>query len=190
MKKLLSVILSVVMAMSAFSVAFAAESDGVPTVFDVSEDNYYQITEENYDPDGIVFTGNNPDTLISIETNVDIIFRDLLFGWMDVGSAESVDITLEGDNTINSTAGVGISTVGADKDGNVYNITVKEGIISINVEFVLNAQGALEITAVTPAGNDSPIAPPLGETVPYAIAIVVAISCVAVLALSKKAFVR
>ena len=114
MKKLLSVILSVVMAMSAFSVAFAAESDGVPTVFDVSENNYYLITEENYDPDGIVFTGNNSDTHISIETNVDIIFRDLLFGWMDVGSAESVDITLEGDNTINSTAGVGISTIGAD----------------------------------------------------------------------------
>ena len=183
MKKALVLLCALVLAVSSSVCAFAVNSPSGGT-----EADKYNIVATIKDGDKVA---ENADVVIdggaSVKTDKDgkVTVKDITTGKHTV----AVTIGSKPAATVEFNIAKGEETK-VVKDGNVYNITVKEGIISINVEFVLNAQGALEITAVTPAGNDSPIAPPLGETVPYAIAIVVAISCVAVLALSKKAFVR
>ncbi len=103
--KLISMLLAAAMifAIAPLS-AFAAESDGVPTVVDVSkaETNYYNIDENNYDPDGFVFTGNNPKMQIIDSYGVDVTFKDLTFDHYLLSSdiAGSITITLSGDNAI------------------------------------------------------------------------------------------
>lgn len=103
--KLISILLAAAMifAIAPLS-AFAAESDGVPTVVDVSkaESIVYNIDENNYDPDGFVFTGNNPKMQIIDNYGVDVTFKDLTINHYLLSSdiAESITITLSGDNAI------------------------------------------------------------------------------------------
>jgi len=103
--KLISILLAAAMIFAIAPLpAFAAESDGVPTVVDVSktETNYYNIDKNNYDPDGFVFTGNNPKMQIIDSYGVDVTFKDLTFNHYLLSSDidESITITLSGDNAI------------------------------------------------------------------------------------------
>ena len=67
--KLTSILLTVALLLSlAPLTAFAAESDGVPTVIDVT-DSTGNIYVETADPDGYVFTGRNE--AIGIDYSVD-----------------------------------------------------------------------------------------------------------------------
>ncbi len=117
--KLISILLVAAMIFAiAPLTAFAAESDGVPTVVDISntETNYYNIDENNYDPDGFVFTGNNPKMQIIDSYGVDVTFKDLTFDHYLLSSDidESITITLSGDNAIVPSLSYAIANWNAD----------------------------------------------------------------------------
>ncbi len=44
-----------------------------------------------------------------------------------------------------------------------YDITVASNVATINIDFDIKEDGTAEITKVTPAGNGSPIGPPMGD---------------------------
>lgn len=115
--RLVGVILVIAMVISFAPVtAFAAESDGMPTVVDVSEitENIYIIEENNYDPDGFVFTGNNPSILLYDNYGTDITFKDLTISGYHLNFTGSVTVTLSGDNVFVSDKYCSVSNLAAD----------------------------------------------------------------------------
>ncbi len=82
--------------------AFAAESDGIATIIDITDTHNFYIDEDNYDPDGITVTGNNPNAELHIMVGAELTFRNVTiknFNTMTDGTAPVV-INLEGDNVM------------------------------------------------------------------------------------------
>ena len=62
-----------------------------------------------------------------------------------------------------------------------YNITVASNVATITIDFNIKADGTVEITKVTPAGNDSPVGPPLGDVVPTIAMLLLVISAAGIM---------
>lgn len=115
--KITSILLTVIMLLTAVPVAYAADSDGEPTVIDVSTlGNYYAVYEEDYDPDGYVLTGYNPEFSFHDCVGVDVTFKDLTMNYYFIFSNNtgSVTLTLSGDNTFLSSCDYAIANNDAD----------------------------------------------------------------------------
>ena len=101
-EKLTSILLTVAMLLSlAPLTAFAAESDGLPTVIDVT-DSTGNIYVETADPDGYVFTGRNEAIEIDYRVDSQVTFRNLTAKNFRVNNnfSAEININLEGNNEL------------------------------------------------------------------------------------------
>ncbi len=102
LKKTLSIILTILMIVTAVPFAFAA-GDGTPLTIDLSEVTASYIYIGNgytyYDEDGYIITGTNTNVTIQIYDSCDITFSDMSAKAVDLySSLENVTVTLDGDN--------------------------------------------------------------------------------------------
>ncbi len=103
MKKLLSIILTILMIVTTIPLAFAA-GDGTPLTIDLSEvtSSYIYIGNGRtyYDEDGYIITGTNTNVTIQIYDSCDITFSDMSAYRVRLYSdtEKNVTVTLDGDN--------------------------------------------------------------------------------------------
>lgn len=100
MKKLLSIMLTILMLVTSVPYALAAD-DGIPLTVDVTDKFNVEIGSgyEYYDEDGYIITGTNQDASVRIYEPADLTFRDATFaGFITQYAPENsvVNITLEG----------------------------------------------------------------------------------------------
>lgn len=103
MKKLLSIILTILMIVTTVPVAFAAEGDA-PLTIDVTDKNVVGIGKGAifYDEDGYIITGTNENCDINVYESSNITLRNLSAKSMGINSTDGVFVTinLEGINEL------------------------------------------------------------------------------------------
>lgn len=62
-----------------------------------------------------------------------------------------------------------------------YDIIVASNVATINIDFNIKDDGTVEITKVVPAGNDSPVGPPMGDVFTNIAMLVLALSFIGIL---------
>ena len=183
MKKIVSLLAAFLIAISGSVCAFAAQSPGgtpKPDQFNIVG----TVTEGKEKlADVIVEIGNKKDTtseegtyrIEAVETGSHtVVFKK---AEQEVGSV-SFKIAKGNETKYEKLA-----------DGS-YDITVASNVATINIDFNIKEDGTVEITKVTPAGNDSQVGPPMGDITTNILMLVLVISLggIMVSAFFKKKF--
>ena len=156
MKKLISLLVAILIAISGSVCAFAAQSPGGET------------KPDQFNVVGTVTQGDEKLTEVTIEIGDKKVTVDDKGNYRIEGlEAGTYTATFKKGDNVLGTVTFEISKGTATKyeklpDGS-YKITVAENVFTIDIDFNVKDDGAVEIIGVTNAGNDSPVGPPMGD---------------------------
>lgn len=156
MKKIVSLLAALLIAISGSVCAFAAQSPGG------------EIKPDQFNVVGTVTINDNKTHNITVTIGDKSATTDKKGAYriesIEVGT-HTVTFT-EGENELGKVSfeiKKGSDTKFEKLPNGTYEITVASNVATINIDFKINEDGSVEITKVSPAGNDSPVSPPLGD---------------------------
>ncbi len=184
MKKLVVLLFSVIVAISASFSVFAAPSPGGDEITDK-----YNVVVKVTDKDGKA-TAEYKVSINSAAKDTDskgsVRFEDLAIGAHTIG-------VLKGDSLVDEIAiniQKGDKTEAVKVSDDNYNITVKSGVSTIYITLAQDGENDFSIKNANAVGNDSPDSPPLGDlsmTV-VALGLVLSLAGVAITGYCRKRF--
>ena len=156
MKKIVSLLAAFLIAISGSICAFAASSPGG------------EVKPDQFNVVGTVTKGEEKlaDIVIKIGNKNATTDKKGAYRIEGIEAGKHTAILTNGETelgTVSFNIAKGTETKYEKLNDNSYNITVAANIATILIDFNVNENGTIEITKVAPAGNDSPVSPPLGD---------------------------